>query len=142
MSNGYCGRRGRPLGFKLSEASKRSISMSKVGQRHRSETKDKISKSLVMYFKKRNPISDEINNRYIRVCDIASYCWFEDNRDELDLSMDILTEKAMRNKNKIELSCGSNIEYFSHNITPELIYLFKEFCEENGLDYEDVLLEI
>jgi hypothetical protein len=46
------------------------------------------------------------------------------------------------NKGKIEVTCGSNIEFFSHAVTPELIVLFKEYCEENNLNFEDVLGEI
>ncbi len=56
--------------------------------------------------------------------------------------MVIMTEKAMRNKCKIEITCGNNIEFFSHNITPELIYLFKEYCEEHGVDPEEMMERI
>ena len=46
--------RGRPLGFRLSEESKRAISDSKKGQKHSELTKDKISKTLISYFKNIN----------------------------------------------------------------------------------------
>jgi hypothetical protein len=136
------GKRGRPLGFRLSEASKRAISMSKTGQHHRPETRDKISKSLILYFRRKNPISEEMANRYCNVMDDELCDWIQDVGEELDSSQDIITEKAMRNKCKIEITCGGNIEYFSHSITPELLILFKEYCEENDLDPEDVLEEI
>jgi len=136
------GRRGRPLGFKLSEISKRAISMSKTGQHHRPETKDKISRSLVRYFRKKNPISEEITARYCNIMDDDMCAWIYGVGDDLDSSMNIITEKAIRNKCKIEITCGHNIEYFSHEITPELIFLFKEYCEENELNPEDVLEEI
>ena len=139
MTGKGSGKRGRPLGFRLSEESKRSISMSKTGQRHRQETKDKISRSLIMYFRKKNPISEEITNYYCGAMDDNICDWIQDIGDELDASMDVMTEKALRNKCKIEITCGSNIEYFSHNITPELIIMFKEFCEENNIKPEDIL---
>jgi conjugal transfer/entry exclusion protein len=43
-------KRGRPLGFKLSEESKAKISKSKTGQLHDEETKEKISDSVRAYF--------------------------------------------------------------------------------------------
>jgi len=136
------GKRGRPLGFRLSEASKRSISMSKTGQRHRPETRDRISRSLIMYFRRKNPLSEEIVNRYCRFDDDETCQWVTDVQEELDASMDIMTEKALLNKSKIEITCGGNIEFFSHTLTPELIVLFKEYCDQNDLDFEDVLEEI
>jgi hypothetical protein len=142
MTGKGSGKRGRPLGFRLSEASKRAISMSKTGQQHRPETKDKISKSLIMYFRRKNPISEEITNRYCGTMDDEMCNWIQEVGDELDMAMDIMTEKAIRNKCKIEITCGNNIEFFSHDMNPELIYLFKEYCEENDLDPEDVLGDI
>jgi len=145
MTGKGSGKRGRPLGFRLSDASKRSISIAKTGQRHRQETKDKISRSLVMYFRQKNPISEELSNYYDKVIGFADeviYDWLDDVSDELDASMDIITEKALRNKNKIEITCGNNIEFFHHNITPEVVLLFKEYCTINGLDPEDVLEDV
>lgn len=139
MTGNGSGKRGRPLGFRLSESSKRAISQSKTGQSHRPETKDKISRSLIMYFRRKNPISEEITNHYCRTMDDDMCDWIQEVGDRLDATMNIMTEKAMRNKCKIEITCGNNIEFFSHNITPELLYLFKEYCEENGLDPEETL---
>ena len=136
------GRRGRPLGFRLSESSKRAISMSKTGQHHRPETRDKISRSLIMYFRRKNPISEEIINRYCGTMDDIMCDWIQDVGDELDSSMDIMTEKAIRNKCKMEITCGNNIEYFSHTLTPELIILFKEYCELNDIAPEKALEEM
>jgi len=136
------GKRGRPVGYELSEESKKAISLSKTGQRHKQETRDKISKSLILYFRKKNPISVEMVNRYRKSLDDAACEWINSYGDELDTVTDVITEKAIRSKCKIEITCGHNIEYFSHNITPELIIIFKEYCEENGLDPEDVLEEI
>ena len=142
MTGKGSGKRGRPLGFRLSVTSRRSISQSKTGQQHRPETKDKISRSLIMYFRRKNPISEDITNRYCRTMDDAMCEWIKDVSDELDSSLDIITEKAIRNKCKVEITCGHNIEYFSHDLNPELIFLFKEYCLVNNLDPEDVLEEI
>ena len=136
------GRRGRPLGFKLSEESKRAISESKRGQRHREETKDKISKSLIVYFRKQNPLSEELINRYCRADDDAMCAWVSEVQEELDNSMEILTQKSMRNTRRIELTCGEYIEYFSHEMTPEVITLFKEKCDRDGVTPDEAFDEI
>jgi hypothetical protein len=128
------GRRGRPIGFRLSEASRRAISESKKGQKHKQETKNKISDSLILYFKKKNPLSEELTKMY---CDEShpEVCeWMEDNKNELDRIDDVMTLKAVRNSNRIELVIGSNIEYFSHEVTPELLVLFLEQCDILDLD--------
>ena len=140
MTGKGSGKRGRPLGFRLSESSKRAISVSKMGQRHKPETRDRISKSLLMYFRKKNPISEEITNRYCRFDDDELCDWVTDNQDELDSSANVLTEKAMSNKGKIEISCGSNIEFFSHSVTPEYIVIIKDLYEKNGKISEDDLI--
>ena len=61
------GRRGRPIGYRLSEESKRAISESKKGQVHKQATKDKISRSLIVYFRKKNPVSVGMINYYGRI---------------------------------------------------------------------------
>ena len=143
MTGKGSGRRGRPLGYKLSEASKRAISAAKKGQRHKLETREKISRSLLLYFRKKTPLSEELSNRYHRIIDRAGIQdWIDNISLEFDASFDVMTEKAVRNKSKIELNCGDNIEYFSHGFTPELIYLFKEHCFKEGVDPEDLMEEI
>ena len=129
------GRRGRPIGFKLSELSKRSISESKKGQRHRQETKDKISDSLIVYFKKLNPLSEELTNMYCNFEEGGEVCeWMANNEDNLDSLDDVMTLKSLRNANRIEITVGPNIEFFSHEITPELLVLFIEQCEILDID--------
>lgn len=132
MSNG---RRGRPIGFKLSETSKRAISESKKGQKHKQETKDKISNSLIIYFKKKHPLSEELTNMYCNFEEGGEVCeWMANNEDDIDRIDDVMTLKNLRNANRIEIAVGPNIEYFSHEITPELVVLFLEACEKLGLD--------
>lgn len=137
MTGRGSGRRGRPLGFRLSESSKRAISQSKLGQRHRKDTKDKISNSLIMYFRMKHPLSEEIINKYCRASNDTLCKWVTEIQDELNFSVSVLTDRSMRNKNRIELSCGSNIELFGHQLTPELLLMFKESCEEDDVDLDE-----
>lgn len=95
-----------------------------------------------MYFRRKNPISEEITNRYCGSMDDDMCNWIQEVGDELDSSMNIMTEKSIRNKGNVEITCGNNIELFSHNANPELIYLFKEYCMNLGLDPEDVLEDL
>lgn len=140
MTGKGSGKRGRPLGYRLTEASKRAISQSKTGQRHKQETKDKISKSLIMYFRAKHPLSEEMTNRYCRFDDSDDLVdWVDDNAEDLNSTANVMTEKSIRNKGKVEMTCGHNIEFFSHGITPEIVVLFKEHCELTGRDLEDVL---
>jgi len=135
MSNKGQGRRGRPLGFRLSEGSKRAISESKMGQRHREETKDKISRSLIIYFRMRHPLSEELVSIYKRVDEDGSIDeWINSVRMDLDTYDDVMTIRALRNAGRIEIPIGSDIECFSHEVTPELLVLFKEACERLGKD--------
>lgn len=143
MTGKGSGKRGRPLGFKLTETSKRAISLSKFGQIHKQSTKDKISKSLILYFKTRNPLSEEMTANYYRIdSDHILIDWIDNNSENLDAIPDVLTEKVMQNKGKIEIACGNVIEFFSHNITPELIIMFKEYCEINNKNFDDAISEL
>lgn len=138
MGNGEKRQRGRPIGFRLSAESKKAISESKQGQTHSQETKDKISRSLILYFRKLNPLSEEMEKYYCKVDDNIACEWVQSVREDLDNLTDVRTDKSLRNTRRIELTCGNNIEYFGHNITPEVIVLFKEFCRLNGLDPDEV----
>lgn len=124
------GKKGRPVGFRLSEASKRAISEAKRGQRHKEATKTKISKSLKTYFRKKNPWSEELTNYYCRMSDDGTCTWLYEVSDDLDCCLDILTQKAMYNKLRVEISYGHTIEdVFSHSITPEVLLMYKEHLE-------------
>ena len=137
------GRRGRPIGFKLSEISKRSISESKRGQRHKQETKDKISDSLIVFFKRKNPLSEELTNMYCNFEEGGEVCeWMAQNEENLDRLDDVMTLKSLRNANRIEITVGPNIEFFSHEITPELLVLFIEQCEILVIDPSEHFDEI
>lgn len=136
------GKRGRPVGYRLSEESKRAIAESKTGQRQKQETKDKISKSLTLYFKKFNSLGEEITNKYCRADDDDLCAWANKVKDELDDLDDVLTSKTMRNKRTMELTSANYIEYFSHNLTPELIIMLKQLIEELGPDAEEILMDL
>ena len=130
--------RGRPIGFKLSEASKRAISEAKKGQKHKESTKVKISRTLREYFRSKNPLSDEIINTYCRVNDDSICDWMYNVTDELDSYRDILTQRILKNKLNIELSYGDNIEkMFSHSITPELLIMYKEERLSLNIELDD-----
>jgi len=136
------GQRGRPIGYRLSEESKRAIAESKKGQFHKQETKDKISKSLIIYFKQFNSLADEITNRYCRTDDDIVCDWANDAREDLDESESVLTRKSMRNKRRMEISFGNDIEFFSHNLTPETMVILKQlFIEHNG-DIDKILKDL
>ena len=128
------GKRGRPLGFKLSEYSKDAISRSKVGQKHTQETKDKISKALRLYFKKLNPLSRDIEKKYCRPDDEEMCAWMDKSRRFIDTFDDVRTGRSMKNSRNIEVSYGQNIECFSHALTPERILELFDECVEKGLD--------
>ena len=134
MSNG---KRGRPPGFRMSEESKRAISYSKTGQRHKQITKDKISKTLMVYFKKLHPLSEEIARRYGRLENEEFNYWIVDNKESIDIVEDVRTERAMRNSRRIELAYGQNIEYFSHDLTPETLLILKEDLESQGVSLKE-----
>lgn len=124
------GKKGRPVGFRLSEASKRAISEAKKGQKHKETTKNKISKSLKSYFRKKNPLSEELAKSYKRLSDDSMSGWLGDVSHDLDGCMDILTQKALYNKLRIEISYGHNIEdIFSHSVTPEVLLMYKEYVD-------------
>jgi len=127
-------KRGRPIGFRLSEISKRQISISKKGQKHKQETKNKISKSLLVYFKRKNPLSEEIINSYCRTSDDEVCGWAYSVQENLDNLDDVKTERTLYNDSKRELAFGDNIECFGHELTPELLLMLSEYCINNKLD--------
>lgn len=129
---------GRPSGYRLSEASKRAIAETKKGQSHRPETKDKISRSLTIYFKQFDSLGEEIVDRYCSMEDDYICEWANQVKNELDNLDDVYTEKRLRNKCKMEICCGHDIERFSHGLTPEFIIILKQLLAEHD-DAQEIL---
>jgi hypothetical protein len=140
--------RGRPLGFRLSEESKRAISESKKGQKHSEATKEKISRTLMAYFRMLHPLSKEFYDDYkvLIDSDIEVKKWYEDNISSLDASPEILTEKSLNAKRQRELSIELNIDMSSNiNINafvnnPEKMCELRLLCQQKGIDYKAILL--
>lgn len=135
-------KRGRPIGFKLSDETKKAISLSKQGQKHSEETKEKISKSLIAYFRKKRPVSEEIINMYCRSDDDTTCDWIMTSSQNIDDSEEIKTFRAILNAERYEGACGSDIERVSHSMTPEILVLFKNYCEDNDVDMDQMFDEI
>jgi len=120
--------RGRPFGHRLSDCTKEKIRQSRIGKKHSEATKNKISRSLLIYFRKKNSLAESIEHEYSYISEEATD-WISENREEIDAKLDssVLTDKRMYYMNQIELNFGSEIEYlFGHNMTPEFLVMIKE----------------
>lgn len=116
---------GRPVGYELSDLSKEKIRQSRIGKSHSLETRNKISTSLLRYFKKRDPVSIGIEYEY-RSFPIEAREWLEDHRAEMDITSNIMTNKRIEYLSQHEISYGSEIENFCHRATPEFFLMLKE----------------
>lgn len=127
--------RGRPFGHRLSEETKDKIRNKRMGTHHSKETKDKISESLIKYFKSKDSLSDSIEHEYSYVSEEAAE-WVCNNRDAIDDTEHVLTEKRLSYLKQIELSFGNDIEHlFGHSATPEFLLILKEeIIERLGKD--------
>jgi len=132
-------RRGRPFGHRLNDNTKDKIRQHRLGTHHDQETKDKISKSLSEYFKKRDSFSRSINQEYSEISSEATE-WIDENSDELDKEADILTERRLMYSRQLEISLGHEIEVlFGHNATPEFLLLLKEELIEKDVDIKELI---
>jgi hypothetical protein len=128
-------RRGRPLGHILSDTTKSKIRVSRIGRPHSKETRNKIARSLTLYFKHRNPISESFDRDY-RNFPKEITAWLINNRSALDESEDIMPNKRLMYISQSEVSYGPDIENFYHFSTPEFLLLFKEDLILNHLTDE------
>lgn len=119
-------RRGRPFGHRLSEDTKEKIRQRRLGTHHSQETKDKISKSLIKYFKQRDSLADSIEHEYSYVSEDAAE-WVYNNKTAIDETEHVMTEKRLSYLKQIELCFGNDLEHlFGHNSTPEFLLMLKE----------------
>jgi hypothetical protein len=130
--------RGRPLGYKLSDHTKEKIRRKRLGTHHTEETKNKISKSLIEYFKKKNSLSTSIEYEYSEISDEA-VDWIYENRDALDRTEHVVTERRLLSIKQLEICLGSDIEeLFGHNTTPEFLMMLKEDVQRLGYDLKEL----
>lgn len=139
--------RGRPLGFKLSEESKRAISVAKTGQRHSEKTKDKISRTLMAYFRNIHPLSKELYEDYKDLIDLNGDInnWFEHISDTYDDTKTVHTERSLNSKRlreisieyNIDMSDNNNLNFFASN--PEKMCELKMLCEKNSISIKDAI---
>jgi len=119
-------KRGRPIGHRLSEYTKDKIRHGRLGTHHSKETKNKISRSLIEYFKKRDSLAASIAHEYSYVSEEAVE-WIHDNREAIDATEHVITERRLSYLNQVELCLGGDIEkLFGHNTTPEFLLILKE----------------
>ena len=120
-------KRGRPLGYKLSNSTKNKIRLKRVGTHHSQVTRDKISVSLTAYFKRRGLLADIIEQEYA-VISKEAVKWIHDNHSNINnFGSSVMSEKRLTTLSQIELLMGNEIEYlFGHNATPEFLMMIKE----------------
>lgn len=132
--------RGRPFGHRLSEETKDKIRNKRIGTHHSKETKDKISKSLIEYFKNKDSLAVSMEHEYSYMSEEAA-AWVYNNREAIDDTDNVVTEKRLYYLNQLELCLGSDIEnFFGHNATPEFLLMLKEEITE--LFGEDRVIEL
>jgi len=124
--------RGRPSGFRLLEESKEKIRQSRLGTHHTEKTKNKISKSLIIYFKSRDSFTESIRNEYK---DFPQHIddWLVDHKEPLDESDSVMAEGKLAYLQQIEMCYGNEIDKFGHELSPEFLLMLKEELLEAGL---------
>ena len=140
--------RGRPLGFRLSDESRKAISDAKKGQHHSEDTKDKISRTLMMYFKNIHPLSQELYDEYGSLLEDNKDFqeWFENVSSDLDASKNVLTERSLNSKRLREISIEYNVNMSDNQHVASFIYNPEKMCElrmicaKKGIDMKAALL--
>jgi len=127
---------GRPIGYELSDETKDKIRRSRIGKSHSRETRNKISISLMRYFRKRDPISNGIEDEY-KYFPKEAVEWIVDHRSEIDNAKDVVTNKRLMYLSQQEICYGDDIENFCHLSTPEFLMLLKEELRERGM-FEEI----
>lgn len=130
-------RPGRPVGYELSDEAKDRIRLSRVGKSHSTETRNKISMSLIKYFRKKDPVSNGIENEYKNFPSEARR-WICDHKWEIDNTEGIMANKRIAYLSQQEVCYGSEIESFCHYATPEFFLILKEELHGNT-EYIDEL---
>ena len=135
---GTGGKPGRPVGYVVSDKTKMLIGKSKVGRSCSQQTRDKISAGLIKYFKKLNPLSDEMLKKYGKLdVDGEILKFIAKNAETLDSFDNILTERKLRNIAYYEDEIKDwGYTCVPDTITPELLIILKEEVEDKQEEEE------
>ncbi|TET56940.1 MAG: hypothetical protein E3J52_11115 [Promethearchaeota archaeon] len=113
---------GRPKGYVVSEKTKAKISKTRTGSFQDWSTKDKISKSLLCYFREKNSLSDEMSYIYKKCCG-----WIEKHKEEIDKFDDVKTLSRLSSISHMEIAASDYIEKIAiDDLDPEKLLLIKE----------------
>jgi len=122
-------RPGRPIGYKLSKEAREKIRQHRIGTEQSKKTRDKISFSLLAYFKKKDLLANSLKQEYFEASKEA-VGWIEDNKDTIDNTENIMTERRLSYLGQIEICFGFDINNFGHNVNPEFMLLLKEVLQK------------
>lgn len=119
---------GRPKNFKLSQQTKDKIAKSKLGKLRTIETKEKISGSLLTYFRLRNTVEKDLIKMYGKNSSESE--WIKKNKEAINqIGVDSISR--MRSRSYTEIPCGSKIEFLARDeMDPEKICLLAEAIQE------------
>jgi len=130
-------RRGRPTGFKLSEESKKAISLSKFGHIHEEKTKEQISTSLLAFYKNKYPLSGEMLEAYHKKCGEDAAAWIAKNFDKLDDLVDVITERSLSNARRREYQFNGSFYKNTMELSPEKTLDLKYLLRSLGFEPKD-----
>lgn len=131
--------RGRPCGHRLNDLTKNKIRQKRIGTRHSLETRLKISKALLEFFKRQGSVSSDMISYYKSFEELVS--WIEENSDYLDDENNtMMSERRLAACKQLEISLGKNEieQFFGHCATPEFLLLLKEEIEKSGGDTKEL----
>lgn len=122
-------KRGRPVGMRLSDETKRKIAEGKTGYQHTQETKDKISESLIEFYRQQSSWGTELKHVYQDNPEVLQ--WVLDHIDDLDGTEECTTERRLNRDRIKNIPVGHKIEFTPDTVNPEILYLLKEeICGE------------
>lgn len=130
---------GRPKNYVCSPETRAKISRGKMGHTHTIETREKISRSMKLYRRKQNPLSNDLLRLYKKYPEAKK--WIEENKDKIDLPCEVRTLSQEQNVFHTEVPSGNFVEIQTHVDTPEEILIAKETFMEILWEYPEKIFD-
>ena len=112
-------RRGRPLGFKVSDTTRYKTSKSMLGRKRPKEVCDNISAGRKKAFEEKNVLSDELMSEYKDNPEALK--WIQKNKKDINSMENVLSEKKI-NSSSIKFVDVETVD----TLTPERLYEIRE----------------